>query len=61
MTSNEMRYLKIFIDLLYLYSFFKNVFIYFWLRWVFVAACGLSLVVAHELLIAVACLVEHRL
>ena len=24
--------------------FLKNKFIYFWLRWVFVAACGLSLV-----------------
>ena len=48
-------------------------FIYFWLRWVFVAACGLSLVVVsgrllfvavRVLLIAVAPLVElwaHRL
>ena len=27
-------------------SFFKNLFIYFWLRWVFVAAGGLSLVAA---------------
>ena len=46
-------------------------FIYFWLHWVFVAACGLSLVVVsggllfvavHGLLIAVASLVvEHGL
>ena len=30
-------------------SFFKNVFLYFyfWLHWVFVAACGLSLVAAN--------------
>ena len=28
------------------YRFFKK-FIYFWLRWVFVAACGLSLVAAR--------------
>ena len=45
--------------------------IYFWLCWVFVAACGLFshcgewgpfFVVVHELLIAVACLVvEHGL
>ena len=53
---------------------FKNFFVYlfiFWLHWVFVAACGLSLVVAsggyslvtgHGLLIAVASLVaEHGL
>ena len=53
--------------------FLKNKFIYlfkyFWLRWVFVAACGLSLVVVNGgysyvavdvLLIAVASLVEHR-
>ena len=30
------------------------IFIYFWLRWVFIAVCGLSLVVAHGLLTAVA-------
>ena len=48
--------------------FFFNKFIYFWLHWVFAAACGLSLVVAsgdyvvHGLLIAAAFLVaEHRL
>ena len=28
-----------------LFFYFINLFIYFWLRWVFVAACGLSLVV----------------
>ena len=45
-----------------------NLFIYFWLCWVFVAARGLSLVAAsggyavHGLLIVVASLVvEHRL
>ena len=53
-------------------SFFKNKFIYLWLHWVFVAACGLSLVAAsgggllfivvRRLLIAVASLVaEHGL
>ena len=53
-------------------SFFKIIylFIYFWLHWVFVAACGLSscgergllLVVVRGLLIAVASLVaEHGL
>ena len=50
--------------------FFINLFIYFWLRWVFVAAHGLSLVAAsggysaavRGLLIAVASLVaEHGL
>ena len=52
----------------FFFNFLKNKFIYFiyflnfWLRWVFVAARGLSLVVAHGLLIAVASLVvEHRL
>ena len=56
-----------------LLSFFLNIylFIYLWLRWVFVAACGLSLVATsegysfvavHRLLIAVASLVvEHGL
>ena len=35
------------VDFLFLSFFFlKNKFIYFWLRWVFVAAHGLSLVVA---------------
>ena len=40
--------------------FFFNkfiLFIYFWLRWVFVAVCRLPLVVVHGLLIAVASLV----
>ena len=50
---------------------FLHLFIYFWLRWIFVAACGLSpvaasggysLVVALGLLMAMAPLVaEHRL
>ena len=53
-----------------LFFFFLN-FIYFWLRWVFIAACRLSLVAAsggllfvavHGLLTAVASLVvEHEL
>ena len=45
---------------------FKN-FIYFWLRWVFVAVCGLSIVAVSRgysslrgLLIAVASLVAER-
>ena len=45
-------------------SFFFNLFnlFYFWLRWVFVAACGLFLVAVHRLLIVVASLIaEHRL
>ena len=43
-------------------GFFYFYFFYFWLRWVFVAARGLSLVVVSGLLIAVAPLVvEHRL
>ena len=47
--------LKILIEL------FK-LFISLWLHWVFVAACGLSLVVMHGLLIVVTSLVaEHRL
>ena len=50
---------------------FKKLYVYFWLHYVFVAACGLSLVavsggysltVVHGLLTAVSCLVaEHRL
>ena len=39
-----------------------NVFLYFWLCWVSVAAHGLSLVAAGGLLVVVASLVaEHRL
>ena len=52
----------------FLSFFFISLFIYFWLHWVFVAACGLSLVVwllfvvVRGLLIAVASLVaEHGL
>ena len=59
-----------FLDFIFL--FFKNLFIYFWLCWVFIAAGGLSLVAAsggcsslrctQGLLIAVASLVvEHGL
>ena len=40
----------------------KNIFIYFWLCWVFNALCGLSLVALRGLLIAVALRVaEHGL
>ena len=35
---------SLFIYFTFLKYFFINLFIYFWLRWVFVAACGLSLV-----------------
>ena len=43
-------------------EFIYFIYIYFWLRWVFVAACRLSLVAACGLLIAVASLVaEHGL
>ena len=55
----------------HLYIFFFNLFIYFWLCWVFVAVHGISLVggergllfiAVRRLLIAVASLVaEHRL
>ena len=34
--------------ILYMFCFFLNKFIYFWLRWFFVAAWGLSLVAASE-------------
>ena len=55
-----------------MYLFFYNfIFIYLWLHWIFVAVCGLSLVIAsrgllfiavHWLLIVVASLVvEHGL
>ena len=50
--------------LFYFISFFNfiNLFIYFWLRWVFVAAHGLSLVAVRRLLVAVVSLVaEHGL
>ena len=41
---------------------FIYLFIYLWLRWVFIAARGLSLVAVSGLLIVVASLVaEHRL
>ena len=42
--------------------FFLNFTLYFWLRWVFIAARRLSLVAVCQLLIAVASLVvDHRL
>ena len=53
-----------------LFFFFKDLFIYFWQHWVFVAACGLSLVAARggyssllcTMLLEVAALVaEHGL
>ena len=53
------------------FFFFKELFIYFWLHWVCVAACGLclvdasrgySLVAMHRLLVAMASfIVEHKL
>ena len=49
---------------IYLVSFYKFIylFIYFWLRWIFLAACGPSLVAASRLLVVVASLVaEHGL
>ena len=55
----------------YFFSLFKILFIFFWLHWVFIAACrlfsscgvqGLLFVAVHGLLISVASLVsEHRL
>ena len=36
--------LQFFIYFVFIYYFKLYLFIYFWLRWVFVAACGLSLV-----------------
>ena len=42
--------------------FFFKVYYYYWLRWVFVVAGSLSLVVMHGLITAVASLIaEHRL
>ena len=53
---------------LYIFIYFLNKFIYFWLRWVFVAARAFSscsewellFVVVHGLLIAVASLVAEQ-
>ena len=51
---------KVYLLLLFIFIFKINLFIYFWLCWVFVAVCGLSPLVA--LLIAVAALVaDHGL
>ena len=53
-----------------IHCFFSLIFMYLWLHWVFVAACGLSPVVAsgtyslitvHMLLIVVAFVAEHGL
>ena len=47
--SEIFRFASIFLGELRIYSFFKKIyFIYFWLHWVFVAACGLSLVAASR-------------
>ena len=47
---------------LYFFNLFIYLSIYFWLLWVFIAACRLSLVAVRGLLIAVAFLVaEHGL
>ena len=40
------NYLQKFLEGGFIFSFFIHLFIYFWLRWVFLAACGLSLVAA---------------
>ena len=63
--------LHIYMYLFFFFLFYFDLFIYLWLCWVFVAACGLSLVAASRgysfvavrgLLIAVASLiVEHGL
>ena len=46
----------------FIYLFIKNVLIWFWLHWVFVTACRLSLVMVWGLLIAVVYpVVEHGL
>ena len=46
----------------FFFVFLKNLFVYFWLRWVFVAARGVSLSAVRVLLIVVASLVaEHGL
>ena len=55
-------YYFLFTNLNFLVLNFIYLFIDFWLRWVFIAACGLSLVAVSGLLIVVASLVaEHRL
>ena len=69
MASEKRQGLQVESDLFFF--FLINLFIYFWLLWVFVAVRGLSLVavsggysfiVVHRLLIVVASLVaEHRL
>lgn len=41
-------------------SLLLSAFIYFWMRWVFVAACGLSLVAVLGILIPVTSLVTER-
>ena len=46
LSSFLIYFLLVLIFILFIYYFFKNKFIYFWLRWVFVAARGLSLVAA---------------
>ena len=43
------------------FFYVKELYFYFWLCCVFIAACGLSLVVMHGLLIMTASLVEHGL
>ena len=64
-----MEIFKIYLFFLIFWHVHTAVFVYFWLHWVFVAACGLSLVVksegyslvVHQFLTAGACLVQHRL
>ena len=45
--------------IIYIYIIFFYLFIFFWLRWVFIAACGPSLVAVHRLLIVAASLVAE--
>ena len=54
-TNQRKENRSLFIGLFFLITLFICLFIYFQLRWVFVAACGLSLAAVRGLLIEVAC------
>ena len=60
-TRGSGTYLYIyFVSYLLIYlSFFKKIFIYFWLHWVFVAAHGLSLVVVSGGYPSLQCTASH--
>ena len=47
--------------IIYLHPVSFLIFIYFWLRWVFIAKHGLSLIAAHRLLSVVASLEQREL